>query len=185
MEFENILSNDEYKMFFLKAILLGIKYGQSNNPEYYINSIQQEINRTNNKKKNVLPEKKIIKNSNIEKIENTLLQLENQKNYTLSLINKLSSNNYGSNYSRINLLKSNLLLITKEIEKNKFALKKNKELLDKKENVDNEIKIPSRNIFKKVYDKPPHLIPKEQKEQKENLVGELERSLGNLSSLIM
>ena len=188
MEFENILNNDEYKMFFLKAILLGIKYGQSNNPEYYINSIEQEINRTNNKKIYVLPEKKIVKNSNIEKIENTLIQLENQKNYTLSLINKLSSNNYGSNYSRINLLKSNLLLIIKEIEKNKFALKKNKELLDKKENVDNDIKIQSKNIFKKMYDKPQPVIlkeQKEQKEQKENLVGELERSLGSLSNLIM
>lgn len=183
MEFENVLNNDDYKIFFLKAILLGIKYGQSNNPEYYINSIQQEINRTNNKKINIISEKKVVKNSNIEKIENTLLQLENQKNYTLSLINKLSSNNYGYNYSRINLLKSNLLLINKEIEKNKLILKKNKELLDKKENLDNETKIQSKNIFKKMYyDKPKPVILKE---QKDNLVGELEKSLGNLSNLII
>jgi hypothetical protein len=189
MEFENVLNNDDYKIFFLKAILLGIKYGQSNNPEYYINSIQQEITRTNNKKINLANEKKVLKNSIIEKTENTLLQLENQKNYTVSLINKLSSNNYGFNYSRINLLKSNLLFINKEIEKNKLILKKNKELVEKKENLDKQIKEPPKNIFKKIYEQKDLLKKDEKpiiyKEQKDNLVGELEKTLGNLSNLII
>ena len=205
MEFEeNVLNNDNYKVFFLKSILLGIKYGQSNNHEYYVNNIQQEINRTINKKNNVVFEKKVPKNNIIEKTENNLLQLENQKNYTISLINNLSSNNYGYNYSRINLLKNNLLLIGKEIEKNKLIIKKNKELILKKENSEKqEIKEQSKNIFKKIYEPKIHeskiyeskiyesknFKKNETKqlftEHKDNFVGELEKTLGSLSNMII
>jgi hypothetical protein len=199
MEFEeNVLNNDNYKVFFLKSILLGIKYGQSNNHEYYVNNIQQEINRTLNKKNNILLEKKVPKNNMIEKTENNLLQLDNQKNYTISLINNLSLNNYGYNYSRINLLRNNLLLIGREIEKNKLILKKNKELILQKENSEKvEIKEPSKNIFKKIYEPKIYEKIHESKnfkknetkqlfsEHKDNFVGELEKTLGSLSNMII
>ena len=160
MNVENILNNDDYKLIFLKAILLGINYGKSNNITYYIDNIEKEINKINDKKTN----KTYIKNNIIEKNENTILKLENQKNYIISLIQKLSLN-YGYNYSKINLLKNNLQLINNEIEKNKILLKKNKELFEKQEK-----------------DK---IILKQKYEKKENLVGELEKTLGSLSNMVI
>ena len=128
MNIENILNNDDYKLIFLKAILLGINYGKSNNITYYIDNIEKEINIINEKKIN----KNYIKNNIIEKNDNNILKLENQKNYIISLIQKLSLN-YSYNYSKINLLKNNLYLINNEIEKNKILLKKNKEVYEKQE----------------------------------------------------
>lgn len=160
MNVENILNNDDYKLIFLKAILLGINYGKSNNITYYIDNIEKEINKINDKKIN----KNSIKNNIIEKNENTILKLENQKNYIISLIQKLSLN-YGYNYSKINLLKNNLHLINIEIEKNKIVLKKNKELYEKQEK--NKITL------------------KQKYEKKENLVGELEKTLGSLSNMVI
>ena len=160
MNIENILNNDDYKLIFLKAILLGINYGKSNNITYYIDNIEKEINIINEKKIN----KNYIKNNIIEKNENTILKLENQKNYIISLIQKLSLN-YSYNYSKINLLKNNLYLINNEIEKNKILLKKNKEVYEKQEK--------DKIILKKNYEK------------KENLVSELEKTLGSLSNMVI
>ena len=50
MNVENILNNDDYKLFFLKAILLGINYGKSSNVNYYIDNIEKEVNKINDKK---------------------------------------------------------------------------------------------------------------------------------------
>ena len=160
MNVENILNNDDYKLFFLKAILLGINYGKSSNVNYYIDNIEKEVNKINDKK--II--KKYVKNDIIEKNENTILKLENQKNYIISLIQKLSLN-YGYNYSKINLLRTNLHLINIEIEKNKIVLKKNKESYEKQEK--------EKVILKQKYEK------------KENLVGELEKTLGSLSNMVI
>ena len=155
---EKVVSNDEQKLIFLKAIILGINYGKSNNSEQYRKNIEDEIyklakkinsekidlvnnspqipNHTQNQNQkidtqthtqtqSIKPVDKISRT--IEKYENIIITLENQKNNTVSLINSLSSNNYGFNYSRINLLKSNLSLIYKEIEKNKIIISKLKE----------------------------------------------------------
>ena len=160
MNVENILNNDDYKLFFLKAILLGINYGKSSNVNYYIDNIEKEVNKINDKK--II--KKYVKNDIIEKNENTILKLENQKNYIISLIQKLSLN-YGYNYSKINLLRTNLHLINIEIEKNKIVLKKNKESYEKQEK--------------------EKIILKQKYEKKENLVGELEKTLGSLSNMVI
>lgn len=141
MNLENILNNNQNKLFFLKAILLGINYGKSKNYEEYITIIEKEIKKIN--------EKKELKN--IEKIENRLVLLDNQKKYTISLIKQLGSQNYRFNYSKINLLRNNLIILEKEIEKNKLILKKNED-----ENL-----------------------------PKENLVGELEKTLGSLSNMLI
>ena len=141
MNLENILNNNQNKLFFLKAILLGINYGKSKNYEEYIAIIEKEIKKIN--------EKKELKN--MDKIENRLILLDNQKKYIISLIKQLGSQNYRFNYSKINLLRNNLIILEKEIEKNKLILKKNED-----ENL-----------------------------PKENLVGELEKTLGSLSNMLI
>ena len=186
MSIENILNNDEYKIIFLKAILLGINYGQSNNINYYKENIQNEILKINEKKNTI-----IIKNTNsaCDKFENIIASLEKQKNYTLNMINNLSNNNYGYNYSRINLLRSNLTLINKEIIKNKLLLKKNKDLIEK----DRDNKSPEklflcglgeiRSIIRENDSTKSNkdILPK----KNENFVGELEKTLGSLSNLLI
>lgn len=165
MSIENILNNDEYKLTFLKAILLGINYGQSNNIEYYKENIQHEIFKIHEKKTAINIKSK---NSVCDKFENIITGLEQQKNYTLNSINNLS-NNYGYNYPKINLLKANLTLINREIIKNKLILKKNKDLIEKE--------------IKDARDK--ELLNPIKLNKNENFVGELEKTLGSLSSLLI
>jgi hypothetical protein len=169
MVIENILNNNEYKLFFLKAILLGIDYGSNDNAEFYKTNIKNEISKIiidkkeeikyksnipkeENKYKLNIPKEEFI--LNINKQENIILNLEYQQRYYINLINKLSFNNYSFNYSKINILKHNLFLINQELEKNKLKLKKYKQI---------------NNI----------------EEPKENLVNELEKTLGNLSNLFI
>lgn len=177
MVIEKILNNDEYKLFFLKAILLGIDYGSSNNSDYYKRNIKNEIYK-------ITENNLLSKNDNIfiTKQENNILNLDYQQKYTINLIQRLSANNYGYNYSKINILKNNLLIINKELEKNKFILKKYKDIhniVDKKEysyKQTDDIIENRENSYKQSDDIM---------EKKENLVNELEKTLGNLSNLII
>ena len=43
MKIENLIENNQHKILFLKAILLGIKYGKMNNNEYYEQSIGSDF----------------------------------------------------------------------------------------------------------------------------------------------
>jgi hypothetical protein len=190
MNLENVLNNDPNKLIFLKAIMLGITYGSSDKKNYYIENIENEIkkivdkmNNINNKIDNTLSSQKNIL---IQKTEQKILFLENQKKSILSLINQLSSNNYGSNYSRINLLKTNLTLLNVEIEKNKLIIKKIKE--ENNSQIDEKkIKPISKNINKTniTQNKLHNIFQKNRSENKENLVGELEKTLGSLSNMII
>lgn len=167
MNLENLLNNDSNKLLFLKAIMLGITYGSSDKKNYYIENIENEIKKINNKinKNDVIN----INNINSQKIEQKIIFLENQKKNIFKIITQLSSNNYGFNYSRINILKSNLDLINNEIEKNKLLIKKqnqNQTKNNKKENNNQNNNQPINN-------------------KKENLVGELEKTLSNLSNLFI
>ena len=193
MNLENVLNNDHNKLIFLKAIMLGITYGSSDKKNYYIENIESEIkkivdkmNKVDVKVNNIVPEKNIL----TQKTEQKILFLENQKKSILSLINQLSSNNYGFNYSRINLLKTNLTLLNTEIEKNKLIIKKYKEensnIIDQK-----KIKPISNNIKKtniqqnSLHNIQQNRVQKKTNQNKENLVGELEKTLGSLSSMII
>jgi len=49
MNLENLLNNDSNKLLFLKAIMLGITYGSSDKKNYYIENIENEIKKINNK----------------------------------------------------------------------------------------------------------------------------------------
>jgi hypothetical protein len=191
MVIEKILNNHEYKLFFLKAILLGIDYGSSNNSDYYKRNIKNEIYK-------ITENNLLSKNDNIfiTKQENNILNLDYQQKYTINLIQRLSANNYGYNYSKINVLKNNLLIINKELEKNKFILKKYKEthnIVDKKENLykqNDDLMGKRDNLYKQnddlmenrdnLYKQTNNVIDK-----KDNLVNELEKTLGNLSNLII
>ena len=83
MNIENILNNDDNKLIFLRAILLGINYGKTNKSDYYLQVVENEIGNIVNKKN---LSKNNIKNHIIDKNESVILQLENQRNNTLTLI---------------------------------------------------------------------------------------------------
>jgi hypothetical protein len=160
MNIENILNNNDYKLIFLKAILLGINYGKSSNIDYYIKNVNNEINKINEMNNNP----KIIQYNNIiKKIENIILNLEYQNNLNQSNIQKLSHNNYVLNVPKINILKNNSIILNSEIEKNKINLKNVKE---QKQNLENE-------------------SLKKSNKKNENLVNELEKTLGSLSNFFI
>jgi hypothetical protein len=203
MNIENILNNDEYKIFFLKAIILGINYGKSDNVNYYKENIEKEIEKINlkNKEINITPKYEVntLPNTSANtlantsaKYENNIINLENQKTHTLSMIQQLSMNNYSYNYSRINILKNNLLLINQEIEKNRYILKqKNNETKKNITTLKNNFVKPTiiqNNTISNVKNISSinHINPIKNKiEKEENLVGELEKTLGNLSKLLV
>ena len=111
MSIENILNNEEYKKMFLKAILLGITYGKSNNADYYKESIEKEL-----KKIVITPSISQPNNYNSSytepnKYEQNIEMLEKQKINIINMIKSLSANNYSYNYSKINILKNNLVII--------------------------------------------------------------------------
>lgn len=187
MNVENILNNKECKLIFLKAIILGINYGKSDKVNYYLENIEKEILKI--KEKNEMHEDEIIKkhvnineyqpkqhpstndNQILKKSENIILQLENQKKYTINLIQTLSSKNYAYNYSKINLLKNNLLLINYEIDKNKIIVKKINDQYPQPLPISLPIPLP-KSILKKP-------------QENTVLVKELEKTLSNLSNMLI
>ena len=138
---EELLKNKENKIIFLKAILLGIKYGKMDNSIFYEENINNELNILQNQKKNM--EVHYIKNiDNYDKIVLNFtkknIELENFRSNIIKNINNLSYNNYNNNYVKINLLRNNLNNINKEIEINrnniiKFIEIKKKEIEKEKE----------------------------------------------------
>ena len=118
MKIEDIIENNKHRILFLKAILLGIKYGKMNNNEYYeksiINEIQKiknsDINYTNNLINNI--DNKINKG----KILKDISDLENIRNNIIKNINNLSYDNYNNNVVKINYLRNQLFSLNKELD---------------------------------------------------------------------
>jgi hypothetical protein len=134
MSLDIILNNKDYRLIFLKAIILGINYGKSPNVNYYLENIEREINKSNIEnnpiennpiEKNIKFLEKNNENLILEKYNNIIINLENQKKYILNYIQVLSKN-YRLNHSKINLLRNNLFILNQEINKN--ILKKRNEL---------------------------------------------------------
>lgn len=124
MNLEEILKNKENKILFLKAILLGIKYGRldENQSQFYENNIENELHKLQDEKKNI--EINYIQNiDNYDKIVSNFtkknMELENFRSNIIKNINNLSYNNYNNNYVKINLLRNNLNNVNKEIEINR------------------------------------------------------------------
>lgn len=232
MNLESVIENDEQKIIFLKAIILGINYGKTDNADVYRHNILNEIKKLSekinvNKKSlnNSLEKNKNVLESNIsfqkeghyestEKYDTNILNLEKQKTYTINLINNLTASNYQYNYSKINLLKSNLINIDKEIEKNKINILKYKGKNNIKSNqrLSGEINtmIPTKNMmnedskenFVKIMTKNDKFneenqqniqnIQNQQNQQNieenienKNLSGELEKTLSSLTNLLL
>lgn len=118
MKLENIIENNQNKILFLKAILLGIKYGKNENSEYYeqsiINEIQKTVNNDSKYTDNLV--NKIDTKINKGKIIKNISDLENFRNNIIKNINNLSYNNYNNNYVKINYLRVQLMSLNKELD---------------------------------------------------------------------
>lgn len=124
MNLEEVLKKKENKILFLKAILLGIKYGRLDisHSQFYENNIENELHKLQDEKKHI--EINYIQNiDNYDKIVSNFtkknIELENFRSNIIKNINNLSYNNYNNNYVKINLLRNNLNNINKEIEMNR------------------------------------------------------------------
>ena len=167
MSLNTVIENPEYKLLFLKAIKLGIMYGQSNKSNFYKEKIDTEINSiifSKNTEQPLKEEQEIIKDTDSSKKHDLIIMnLENQKNMLIKNIQHLSIN-YSLNYSKINFLKSSLVSIMKEIEKYKELNKNNSSQFIKK------------NITE---------IKKKETQQNDNLTNELQDTLNKISNLII
>ena len=164
MSLNAVIENPEYKLLFLKAIKLGIMYGQSDKSNFYKEKIDTEINSIIFSKNT--EEVQTVKQENIQESDNKniiMMNLENQRNIIIKNIQNLS-NNYSLNYTKINFLKNSLVSTMKEIEKHKELNKNNSSPLIKK------------NITE---------IKKKDVQQNDNLSSELQDTLNKISSLII
>jgi hypothetical protein len=177
MSLNNVIENPEYKLLFLKAIKLGIMYGESDKSNFYKEKIDSEINSIIFSKNT--QSQPVVKQDNIQQSDNSntntntntntnkndviIMNLENQRNIIIRNIQNLS-NNYSLNYSKINFLKNSLVTTMKEIEKHKEL------------NRNNSSPIIKKNITE---------IKKKDTQQNENLTNELQDTLNKISSLII
>jgi hypothetical protein len=217
MSLQDILNNKDYKIIFLRAILLGMKYSEGNNPNFYKNNIKNELdkliseNKSNNNDTNSNNDTIInnnytitnntktdneynIKNKNdnmlikiLEKYEKNIINLENKKNYLISYIKSLKSKNYSHNFSRINLLNNNLELINKEIEKYIFILKKHNIKFDfnKENNTLKDNTLKDNTLKDTLKDSTLKDTLKDNTIKDNNVVKDLEKTLNNLSNLLI
>ena len=128
MSLNAVIENPEYKLLFLKAIKLGIMYGQSDKSNFYKEKIDTEINSIifskNTEEVQTVKQENIQQSDNLNKNDVIMMNLENQKNIIIRNIQNLSTN-YSLNYSKINFLKNSLVSTMKEIEKHKDLNKNN------------------------------------------------------------
>jgi hypothetical protein len=117
MKIEEVIENNQNKILFLKAILLGIKYGKSENNNFYEESIINELKKiTTNSSYTENLVNNIDTKINKGKILKDINDLENLRINIIKNINNLSYNNYNNNYSKINYLRVQLNNLTKEID---------------------------------------------------------------------
>jgi hypothetical protein len=170
MSLNDIIENEETKLIFLKAIKLGMKYAESDKASFYKEKVDNEISILMNKEtpKDVVPVKNNT-NTIIERYENNIIQLEKTKNIIVNNIQMLSNNNYGYNHSKINLLKTNLVTVMKEIEKNKLLISESLKSENKSEG-------KKKNIIE---------VKRKEVVQEQNLTTELQNTFEKLSNLII
>ena len=181
MDVEMLLKDNNNKLIFLKAVLLGINYGKSNEANYYYENIQNEINKLNQLNENNINDKE----KNI--YENNILLLENQKNNINQMIQKLSIN-YGFNHTKITILKNNLITIHQEIEKNKFLLKNKNNVKNINNTIflnKNNVKNINNSIINKNNVNKNFLLKMNNNNNNNNYQSEFEKTLGNLSNFII
>ncbi len=191
----DILKEKSNKLFFLKAILLGIQYGQSDNSKNYIDMISSEISTLENNNQNSLKNNSLssvspnilmsdIKNNDInekkssiqlnnqlliqneklmnsiQKYEEIISSVENQKLQLQSTIQNitnlnyrqtLSRNNQVQNMQQINLLKAQIMILNKQIEKYTLLIHHTNKLIQENNNKNsNNISSDKNNIPKSI-----------------------------------
>jgi hypothetical protein len=124
MSLQDILNNTEHKIIFLRAILLGMKYSEGDNPNFYKNNIKNELDKLLNENKSN-DKKDIVLIKILEKYKKNIIELENKRNYLITYIKNLKPSH---NYVKINLLNNNLDLINKEIEKYNLIIKRHNKI---------------------------------------------------------
>ena len=117
MKIEEIIDNNENKIYFLKAILLGIKYGKMENCDLYEKSIINEIKKSKNSDSKYTNNliNKIDNKINLSKLLKKKNDLENLRNNIIKNINNLSYNNFNTNFVKINILRNHLSTINQEL----------------------------------------------------------------------
>ena len=117
MKIEDIIINSENKIYFLKAILLGIKYGKMDNCDFYEKSILNEIKKSKKSNSEYTHNliNKIDNKINLSKLLKKKNDLENLRNNIIKNINNLSYNNFNTNYVKINVLRNHLFTINQEL----------------------------------------------------------------------
>jgi len=117
MKIEDIIINSENKIYFLKAILLGIKYGKMDNCDFYEKSILNEIKKSKKSNSEYTHNliNKIDNKINLSKLLKKKNDLENLRNNIIKNINNLSYNNFNTNFVKINVLRNHLFTINQEL----------------------------------------------------------------------
>jgi hypothetical protein len=141
----DILKEKSNRLFFLKAILLGIQYGESDKSSFHKKTIQSEIDKLENPSLSSsiqsglhqpqIPQEKT--EFTIKKYEDILHILDVRRVNILSQITNLSSTSYSkmlsfqqnqANQQRMNQLKMQFMVTNKEIEKFTLLLQSVKKL---------------------------------------------------------
>ena len=110
--------DNQQKIIFLKAILLGIKYGKMENSDLYEQSILHELQKVKKNDENYTHQllNHIDVKINKTKILKNIYDLEQLRTNIIKNINNLSYNNYNNNIVKINYLRNNLILLNKELD---------------------------------------------------------------------
>lgn len=141
----DILKEKSNRLFFLKAILLGIQYGESDKATFHKKTIQSEIDKlenpslsssiSNGLNQPFIPQEKT--EFTIKKYEDILHILDVRRVNLLSQISNLSSTSYSkmlsfqqnqANQLKMNQLKMQFMVTNKEIEKFTLLLQSVKKL---------------------------------------------------------
>ena len=117
MKIGDFIINSENKIYFLKAILLGFKYGKMENCDFYEKNIINEIKKSKNSDSKYTNNliNKIDNKINLSKLLKKKNDLENLRNNIIKNINNLSYNNFNTNYVKINVLRNHLFTINQEL----------------------------------------------------------------------
>ena len=161
MKIEEILNDNENKILFLKAILLGIKYGKSNNSDSYKQNIENEIillnkeyNEIKNNLNNSIQMKEQIKEELKEEVKNEvnpeIKYVNNNENKFNYIIRNLTRN-----IIELENVKNNIMININNLSYNNYNTNYSKinSLRNNLNKITNEIENKRINLLKLIDDK--------------------------------
>lgn len=179
----NLLQEKSNRIFFLKAILLGIQYSESGKADELKNTIQQELSRLTSNSSNQINQTNVttpmtLNNTNnnfimnnqqtLQKYEQILHELNNQK---LTIANKIS------NISSQSYMKTLSLTQSQQIQKELFNLRKMVLVINKEIE---KYSLLHQSVFKMI--QQPKVSPQENIMKKNNVKNYLNPSSLNQQS---